>query len=160
KSEQAILNLVINARDAMPGGGRLVIETADAELDERYISEHGINGSGPYVMIAITDSGQGMDKATQARIFDPFFTTKEQGKGTGPGLSPVYGIVKQSGGFVWVYSEPGHGSTFKIYLPRVDAPVEAPVIPAPIRSTAGRETILVVEDEDALRRVAERVLER
>jgi PAS domain S-box-containing protein len=158
--EQAILNLVINARDAMPNGGRLVIETTDVELDERYTSEHGIHGAGPFVMIAISDSGQGMDKATLARIFDPFFTTKEQGKGTGLGLSTVYGIVKQSGGFVWVYSEPGHGATFKIYLPRIDAPVEAPVVPAPVRSTAGRETVLVVEDEEALRRVAERILVR
>ncbi len=158
--EQAILNLVINARDAMPDGGRLSIETADVELDDRYTSDHGIDGVGPYVMIAITDSGQGMDKATQARIFDPFFTTKEQGKGTGLGLSTVYGIVKQSGGFVWVYSEPGQGSTFKIYLPRIDAPLEAPVVAAPIRTTAGRETVLVVEDEEALRRVAERILLR
>jgi PAS domain S-box-containing protein len=158
--EQAILNLVINARDAMPSGGRLAIETADVDLDDRYTSDHGIDGIGPYVMIAITDSGQGMDKATQARIFDPFFTTKEQGKGTGLGLSTVYGIVKQSGGFVWVYSEPGQGSTFKIYLPRIDAPVEAPVVAAPVRTTTGRETVLVVEDEEALRRVAERILQR
>ena len=158
--EQAILNLVINARDAMPSGGRLVIETAEVEFDDRYTSDHGISAVGPYVMIAITDSGQGMDKATIARIFDPFFTTKEQGKGTGLGLSTVYGIVKQSGGFVWVYSEPGHGATFKIYLPRVDAPVEVPIAPAPIRTTAGRETVLVVEDEEALRRVAERILAR
>jgi PAS domain S-box-containing protein len=158
--EQALLNLVINARDAMPGGGRLVIETAEAELDEEYNADHGIEGVGPYVMIAITDSGQGMDKATQARIFDPFFTTKEQGKGTGLGLSTVYGIVKQSGGFVWVYSEPGHGATFKVYLPRVDAAVEVPVAPTTVRTTGGRETVLVVEDEEALRRVAERILIR
>jgi CheY-like chemotaxis protein len=154
------LNLVINARDAMPSGGRLVIETADVELDENYLSEHGVHGVGRYVMIAITDSGQGMDEATRARIFDPFFTTKEQGKGTGLGLSTVYGIVKQSGGFVWVYSEPGQGATFKIYLPRIDAPVEAPVAPSPIRTTGGRETVLVVEDEEALRKVAERILLR
>jgi CheY-like chemotaxis protein len=138
----------------------LVIETANVEFDERYASDHGVDAAGPYVMIAITDSGQGMNKATLARIFDPFFTTKEQGKGTGLGLSTVYGIVKQSGGFIWVYSELGHGATFKIYLPRVDAPIQAPVLLAPIRPTGGRETVLVVEDEEALRRVAVRVLER
>jgi len=158
--EQAILNLVINARDAMPSGGRLVIETAEVELDGRYMSDHGVDAVGRYVMIAITDSGQGMDKATQARIFDPFFTTKEQGQGTGLGLSTVYGIVKQSGGFVWVYSEPGHGATFKIYLPRIDDPVERRATPVVVRATGGRETVLVVEDEEALRKVAELILVR
>jgi PAS domain S-box-containing protein len=148
--EQVLLNLAVNARDAMPTGGNLTVETADAELDDLYARVRPPALEGRYVMLAVSDSGEGMDAATQARIFEPFFTTKGKGKGTGLGLSTVYGIVKQSGGYVWVYSERGVGTTFKIYLPRVDEATEAPATArrqaAPAPAT---ETILVVEDQEA-----------
>ena len=158
--EQVILNLAVNARDAMPDGGNLVIETADAELDEAYARHHPGARPGSYVMLAVSDSGVGMDKETQAHIFEPFFTTKETGKGTGLGLATVYGIVKQSDGYIWAYSEPGQGSTFKVYLPRVEEEVEETKPKAPVAvSTRGNETVLVVEDEEPLRKLAREFLE-
>jgi two-component system cell cycle sensor histidine kinase/response regulator CckA len=153
--ERVILNLALNARDAMPHGGTLSLETANAHLRQEYIAGHPMVVPGPYVMLAISDSGVGMSLETQSRIFDPFFTTKGPSGGTGLGLATVYGIVKQSGGYVWVYSEPGKGTTFRIYLPRVDHVPEPvrPAAPAPALLPSGHETVLVAEDNASLLQV-------
>ncbi|MBI4458754.1 MAG: response regulator, partial [Acidobacteria bacterium] len=157
--DQIIMNLAVNARDAMPDGGRLTIETANVELDEDYSEGHAATRSGPYVMLAISDTGIGMDKEIQAHMFEPFFTTKGQDKGTGLGLATVYGIVKQSGGYIWVYSEVGRGTTFKIYLPKLDVAVPAAKIDKVLPSAlTGSETILVAEDEEMLRELAREFL--
>jgi len=157
--EQVLMNLVVNARDAMPEGGRLIIETCNAELDQKYASEHVSVKPGPYVMLAVSDTGTGMSAETVAHIFEPFFTTKGGGKGTGLGLATTYGIVKQSGGYIWVYSEPGQGATFKVYLPRFDEEIAAETR-AKVKTAAarGNETILLVEDDEAVRELTEMVL--
>jgi CheY-like chemotaxis protein len=159
--EQVIVNIVMNAADAMPNGGKLTLETADVLLDQQYASRFADLKPGEYVMLAISDTGAGMTDAVKARIFEPFFTTKEIGKGTGLGLATCHGIIKQSDGHINVYSEPGRGATFKIYLPRVcleakprDPPLKSPGLPR------GTETILLVEDDPALRQMAATLLSR
>jgi PAS domain S-box-containing protein len=160
--EQALINLVVNARDAMPSGGTLTLRTTNERLDESYAAAHADVAPGPYVGVAVNDTGVGMDKETLAHIFDPFFTTKPVGKGTGLGLPMVYGFIRQSGGHIVVYSEPGRGTAIRLYLPRVDAPADAP--PAPGRPAAaelaGTETVLLVEDDPAVRGLVARVLTR
>ena len=159
--EQVIMNLAVNARDAMPHGGRLTIETANVELDASFSSTPSVLAPGKYAMLAVTDNGCGMDPKTQAHIFEPFFTTKEKGKGTGLGLATVYGIVKQSGGYVWVYSEPGHGTTFKIYLPRIEEETSLGELDrVDTRSLPrGSEMVLLAEDEKGVRELAKEYLE-
>jgi PAS domain S-box-containing protein len=158
--EQVILNLALNARDAMSNGGALILETDDVELDAVYLQRHPYARAGPHVVIAVSDTGQGMDAETRSHIFEPFFTTKEKGKGTGLGLSTVYGIVRQSGGHIEVYSEPGQGSTFRVYFPRVVAVAARPAIPALVVAAprAGSETILLLEDEESVRALVSHLL--
>jgi two-component system, cell cycle sensor histidine kinase and response regulator CckA len=157
--QQVLMNLAVNAREAMPHGGKLTIEAVNLTLDEPYAQIHSVVKPGNYVMMAVSDDGVGMDSATLARIFEPFFTTKEKSKGTGLGLSTVYGIVKQSNGYIWVYSEPGVGTTFKIYFPRVTSGI--PVVEEEQKSEFhGNETILFVEDEDSVRNLANRILQQ
>jgi PAS domain S-box-containing protein len=159
--EQVLVNLVVNARDAMPGGGKITIETANVFLDEEYSRGHLPAQPGSYVMLAISDTGMGMDEETMSQVFEPFFTTKGLGKGTGLGLSTVYGIVKQSMGYIWAYSEPGKGSTFKVYFPRTEDREEAPYKGgSPVEELRGENTILVVEDEESIRNLACAVLRR
>ncbi|MFN8669997.1 MAG: PAS domain S-box protein [Gemmatimonadaceae bacterium] len=159
--EQILLNLVVNARDAMPDGGRLTIETTNVNLDETYVIHHPDATAGPHLMISVSDSGSGMSREIQSHLFEPFFTTKPAGKGTGLGLSTVYGIVKQSGGTIWVYSEPGQGTTFKIYLPRAESPEETPAPPRPAMAhRGGRETILLSEDDPQVRTIVSAMLRR
>jgi len=158
--EHAIVNLVVNARDAMPQGGRLVIETVNVALDAQYVEAHVPVKPGPYVLIAVSDTGVGMDPATKVHLFEPFFTTKEPGRGTGLGLATVYGIVKQSGGYVWVYSELGQGTTFKIYLPRAEGTPKIAQAHVPAASAVGgSETVLLAEDQETVRLLIQRALE-
>jgi signal transduction histidine kinase/ActR/RegA family two-component response regulator len=157
--EQVIMNLVVNARDAMPIGGRLTMETANVTLDETFAATHLGANHGPHVMLSVSDTGSGMDEATLARIFEPFFTTKEKGKGTGLGLSTVFGIVQRHHGTVWVDSEVGRGTTFKVYLPRIDEAADSRTAVA-VTTRRGSETILLVEDEDQVREVADGILRR
>ena len=158
--EQVLMNLVVNARDAMSEGGKLTIETSNVDLDEAFAAHHVAVVSGPYIRLAVTDTGCGMDEQTKAQLFEPFFTTNEKGQGTGLGLSTVYGIVKQSGGNIWVHSQPRLGTTFEIYFPReFSLKVTSTRLSAILKQTGGTETLLVVEDEEAMRKVAIRSLE-
>jgi CheY-like chemotaxis protein len=158
--EQVLMNLAVNSRDAMPEGGRLLIETSNVYLDHEYASSHTAVEPGEFVLLSVSDTGIGMDSANQERIFEPFFTTKDQGKGTGLGLSTVYGIVKQHEGNIWVYSEPGRGTCFKIYLPVAHGATYVPEAEAPaVRVPRGDETILLVEDEPRVRDAVERALQ-
>lgn len=156
--EQVIMNLAVNARDAMPGGGRLTLETSQVELDEAYLRTHAEAVPGRYIMLAVSDTGCGMDQGIRSHLFEPFFTTKEKGKGTGLGLATVYGIVKQSGGNIFVYSEPGKGAAFKIYLPASGEPAAAPEAKPVAEDLRGNGTVLVVEDDEALSSLARRIL--
>ncbi|HTS35080.1 MAG TPA: PAS domain S-box protein [Candidatus Solibacter sp.] len=157
--EQVLMNLVVNAKDAMPDGGKLTINTRSITMDETHRGGQTFIRPGNYVMLSVSDTGMGMDKETQSRIFEPFFTTKEKGKGTGLGLSTVYGIVKQSGGYVMVQSEKGHGTTFNIYLPRVEEAVDLNTPPVPRAAEGGSETVLLVEDEESVRQLVRETLE-
>jgi two-component system, cell cycle sensor histidine kinase and response regulator CckA len=157
--DQILVNLVVNARDAMPDGGTVTIETGNVTFDEPYAVEHFDVTAGPYVLLAVTDTGVGMDHETRQHIFEPFFTTKQLGKGTGLGLATIYGIVRQAGGHIWLYSEPGRGSSFKLYFPRVDAPADAAPHPAVSMAIEGG-MVMVVEDEPAVRNMVAQLLER
>jgi PAS domain S-box-containing protein len=157
--DQIIVNLAVNARDAMPDGGVITVETANAHFDEAYAVEHFDVQPGSYAMLSVTDTGGGMDRETRQHIFEPFFTTKAQGKGTGLGLATIYGVVRQSGGHIWLYSEPGHGTTFKIYFPQTEAELDS-TAPGRAAGPGGTGTILLVEDEDAVREFIQEVLER
>jgi CheY-like chemotaxis protein len=158
--EQVVMNFAINARDAMPDGGRLTIETANVELDADYVASHGEGTPGPHVMLAISDTGTGMTAEVQRHLFEPFYTTKAIGAGTGLGLATVFGVVKQSGGSIYLYSEEGAGTTFKIYLPAATGPAaSAPPSNDRPASVAGSETILVVEDDDGVRELVRLMLE-
>lgn len=158
--EQVLMNLVVNARDAMPKGGSLTIETSNVELDRSYTGRHLSAKLGPHVLLAVSDSGHGMDETTRARLFEPFFTTKSAGKGTGLGLSTVFGIIQQSGGSLEVYSEPDRGTSVKVYLPRIDQPVAVEAEELKRKAVRGTETILVVEDDEMVRKLVRETLER
>jgi CheY-like chemotaxis protein len=157
--DQVVMNLVVNARDAMPEGGKLSIETGAVEWDDSYAQSHPGARAGPYVMLAVSDTGVGMNEETRRHIFEPFFTTKEVGKGTGLGLSTVHGIVEQSGGYIDVHSEPGHGTTFKVYLPRTEDAAADAGMPEALPAVRGKETVLVVKDQAEVRKYAAAALE-